>query len=47
MAGLALFYLGSGAYFSVVYLLRGFGVVAATHALYDVAVVLLAHSASG
>ena len=47
LPGLALFYLGSGVYFSVVYLLRGFGVVAATHALYDVAVVLLAHSVSG
>jgi hypothetical protein len=46
LPGLALFYLGSGAYFSVVYLLRGFGVVAATHALYDVAVVLLAQSIS-
>ena len=47
LPGLALFYLGSGIYFSVVYLLRGFGIVAATHAVYDVAVVLLAQAASG
>ena len=44
LAGLAVFYLASGAYFSVLYLLRGFGIVAATHAVYDVFVVLLASS---
>jgi hypothetical protein len=38
------FYLASGAYFSMVYILRGFGIVAATHAVYDVFVVLLASS---
>lgn len=44
LPGLALFYLASGTYFSMVYILRGFGIVAATHALYDVFVVLLASS---
>jgi membrane protease YdiL (CAAX protease family) len=44
LSGLAVFYLASGAYFSMVYILRGFGIVAATHAVYDVFVVLLASS---
>ncbi len=44
LSGLAVFYLASGVYFSVVYILRGFGIVAATHAIYDVFVVLLASS---
>jgi membrane protease YdiL (CAAX protease family) len=35
------FYSLAGAYFAVVYLLRGFGIVAGTHAMYDVLVVLL------
>lgn len=39
--GLFVFYFASGVYFAVVYLLRGFGVVAATHAVYDVLAVLL------
>ena len=39
--GLMVFYTASGVYFAVIYLLRGFGVVAATHAAYDVLAVLL------
>lgn len=35
-----LFYLVAGVYFGVVFFVRGFGIVAATHALYDVAVVV-------
>ncbi len=35
------FYTGAGVYFAVVYVLRGFGIVAGTHAMYDVIVVLL------
>jgi hypothetical protein len=38
--GLALYYTGTGVYFAGVYVLRGFGIVAATHALYDVYIVL-------
>ena len=30
------FYFAAGAYFGAVYLVRGFGVVAATHAVYDI-----------
>ena len=37
----AVFYLGAGVYFGVVYLKRGFGVVVATHALYDIATAFL------
>ena len=37
----AVFYLGAGVYFGVVYLERGFGVVVATHALYDIATAFL------
>jgi len=36
-----LFYTGAGVYFAVVYVLRGFGIVAGTHAIYDVIVVCL------
>jgi membrane protease YdiL (CAAX protease family) len=39
--GRFIFYSLAGAYFAVVYLLRGFGIVAGTHAMYDVLVVLL------
>ena len=39
--GKCFFYTVAGIYFAVVYLLRGFGIVAGTHALYDVMVVLL------
>ncbi|MCC7145629.1 MAG: CPBP family intramembrane metalloprotease [Phycisphaeraceae bacterium] len=35
------FYSLAGIYFAVVYLLRGFGIVAGTHAMYDILVVLL------
>lgn len=35
------FYLIAGFYFAMIYLLRGFGIVVATHALYDVLVVAL------
>jgi len=36
------FYLGAGVYFGVVFLMRGFGIVVATHALYDIATAFLA-----
>jgi len=36
------FYLGAGVYFGVLFTLRGFGIVVATHALYDIATALLA-----
>ncbi len=39
--GKGLFYMGAGLYFAGVYVGRGFGIVAGTHALYDVLVVLL------
>lgn len=39
--GQMVFFLVAGAFFSVVFVARGFGIVAATHALYDVAVFLL------
>ena len=39
--GLALYYTAAGLYFAVVYVVRGFGIVAGAHALYDVMVVLL------
>jgi hypothetical protein len=35
------FYVVAGLYFAVIYVLRGFGIVAATHALYDVFVILI------
>lgn len=35
------FYFMAGVYFAVIYLLRGFGVVAATHAFYDIDITLL------
>ena len=35
------FYTGAGVYFALIYVVRGFGIVAGTHALYDVLVVLL------
>lgn len=38
---MGLFYAGSGVYLAGVYVLRGFGVVAGTHALYDVMLVVL------
>lgn len=37
----ALFYLGSGVFFSVVYVVREFGVAAGTHAAYDILVEVL------
>jgi membrane protease YdiL (CAAX protease family) len=37
--GLFAFYLFAGVYLAAVYVLRGFGIVAATHALYDIMVV--------
>ncbi len=33
------FYMGAGVYFAAVYVLRGFGIVAACHAIYDIVVV--------
>ena len=36
-----IFYTGAGLYFAAVYVLRGFGIVAGTHAIYDVIVVTL------
>ncbi|MBL4700026.1 MAG: CPBP family intramembrane metalloprotease [Phycisphaeraceae bacterium] len=36
-----LFYTGAGVYFAGIYVVRGFGIVAGTHAVYDVLVVLL------
>lgn len=36
-----LFYTGAGIYFAGIYVIRGFGIVAGTHAMYDVLVVLL------
>ena len=40
---LMLFYTGAGVYFAAVYVLRGFGIVAACHAIYDVVVVTATH----
>lgn len=40
------FFLLAGAYFGIVYALRGFGIVAATHALYDIATALIVARAS-
>ena len=46
--GLAVYYTVAGLYFAGIYVVRGFGLVAATHALYDVLVVLLSlRAASG
>lgn len=39
--GLFMFYTIAGVYFASVYLLRGFGIVVAVHALYDIFVVVL------
>ncbi len=39
--GKGIFYFAAGVYFAAIYVLRGFGVVAGTHAIYDVLVVLL------
>jgi len=36
------FYLAAGVYFGVLFLMRGFGIAVATHALYDIATALLA-----
>ncbi|MBL8763761.1 MAG: CPBP family intramembrane metalloprotease [Phycisphaerae bacterium] len=38
---LVVFYMAAGVYFGIVYLMRGFGVVAATHAVYDLLVLVL------
>ncbi len=38
--GLALYYTLAGVYFAGIYIVRGFGIVAATHALYDVLIVI-------
>ena len=40
------FYLVAGVYFGVLFLMRGFGIVVATHALYDIATALLASRAA-
>jgi len=40
--GRFVFYTGAGVYLAILFVLRGFGIVAATHAVYDVLVVLLA-----
>jgi membrane protease YdiL (CAAX protease family) len=40
------FYLVAGVYFGVLLLMRGFGIVVATHALYDIATALLASRAA-
>ena len=37
----AAFFLLAGVYFGVLYVVRGFGIAVATHALYDIAVVVL------
>jgi membrane protease YdiL (CAAX protease family) len=39
--GMFLFYTIAGMYFSCIFIVRGFGIVAGTHAMYDVLVVLL------
>lgn len=39
--GRFVFYCAAGVYFAAIYLLRGFGIVAATHAMYDILVVVL------
>jgi hypothetical protein len=39
----ALFYIVAGIYFAVLYVQRGFGIVAGTHALYDMLIVAIAH----
>lgn len=39
--GKFLFYSAAGIYFAAVYVLRGFGIVAATHALYDILLVAM------
>ena len=39
--GKCLFFTAAGIYFAAVYLLRGFGIVAGTHALYDLMVVTM------
>lgn len=38
-----LFYFAAGVYLAVVYILRGFGIAAASHAFYDMLVVLVKH----
>lgn len=38
------FYTLGGVFLSIVYIMRGFGIVAGTHALYDILLTLLAHS---
>ncbi len=44
--GRLVFYTGAGVYFAVLFVVRGFGIVAGTHAMYDVLVVLLDMSQS-
>jgi len=39
--GKCLFYILAGIYFAAIYLVRGFGIVAGTHAIYDILVVLV------
>ncbi len=41
------FYLGAGVFFGAIYVWRGFGIVVATHALYDLAVLVLLRPAGG
>lgn len=38
---LALFYAAAGLYFAIIFVLRGFGIVVAAHAIYDVVVLVL------
>ena len=42
--GLNVFYLLAGIYFGLLFVMRGFGIVVATHALYDIITALFLHS---
>ncbi|MDH3584493.1 MAG: CPBP family intramembrane metalloprotease [Phycisphaerae bacterium] len=42
--GNAVYYFLSGLYLAAIYILRGFGIVAATHAVFDIMINLIAHS---
>ena len=39
----AIYYFGTGVYFAIVYIVRGFGIVAAAHAAYDLLIVAIMH----
>lgn len=43
----SVFYLAAGVYFGLVFVVRGFGIAAATHAIYDIAVVVVMPMAAG